>query len=84
MYIYSKPGRDLVQIFYIFQACEVEDETYRAVVQQRCSQTLQLSWQRVMVLGHQHDAIKTKTEENLISTCMANTQAAKEEPRNFS
>lgn len=40
--------------------------TYSAVVLQRCFQTLQLSWQCVMVLGHQHNAIKTENKSNTI------------------
>lgn len=40
--------------------------TYRAVVLERCFQKLQLRWQCVMVLGHQHNAIKTEKESNTI------------------
>lgn len=46
--------------------CEFEEQTYRTVVLQWCFQTLELRWQRVMALGHQHDAIKTKREDNTI------------------
>lgn len=46
----------------IFKLCEFKKQTYRAVVLQWCLQTLQLRWQSVMALGHQHDAIKTKRE----------------------
>lgn len=40
--------------------------TYGAVVLQGCFQTLQLSWQCVMALGHQHNAIKTERKSNTI------------------
>lgn len=50
----------------IYQFGEFENQTYRAVVLQWCLKQLQLRWQGVMALGHQHDAIKTKREDRTI------------------
>lgn len=50
-----------MRTFIISQVCEVE--THRAVVLQWCFQVLELGCQRVMALGHQHDAIKATNKE---------------------
>lgn len=41
-------------------------ETHRAVVLQRCFHTVELGGQGVIVLGHQHDAIKAERKEEIV------------------
>lgn len=59
--------------------------TYRAVVLQWSLQTLKLGRQRVMALGHQHDAVKTETQNHRLSVCSnaQNTAAAKEAAKHY-